>query len=225
LAKRSRPLLWSFAEQKMPLLRDLAIRSTFIDIYRKKGWGGDGSVSGPGSNPRETAVIRAELPRLIRDFGIASVLDIPCGDFFWMRLVDLGPVRYVGGDILDVLIEANREKFSAPGRDFRLLDVTKDKLPRVDLILCRDCLVHLSNRLVWKALANMKRSGSRYLLATTFVDREQNADTLTGGWRPLNLSAPPFCLAPPLRVIHEDYPFKEFRDKSIGLWELEKIRR
>jgi len=76
---------------------------------------------------------------------------------------------------------------------------------------------------VWKALANMKHSGSRYLLATTFVDRQHNADILTGGWRPLNLSAPPFCLPPPVRVINEDCPAKKFRDKSIGLWEVANI--
>jgi hypothetical protein len=35
---------------------------------------------GPGSSLEQTAVIRDQLPKLIAEPGINSVLDIPCGD-------------------------------------------------------------------------------------------------------------------------------------------------
>jgi hypothetical protein len=42
------------------------------------------------------------------------------------------------------------------------LDLTGDPLPRVDVVLCRDCLVHLSFQNIFRAFANLRRSGSRY---------------------------------------------------------------
>jgi hypothetical protein len=60
------------------------------------------------------------------------------------------------------------------------LDLTKDRLPKVDLILSRDALVHLSSRDCLAALANFKSSKSQYLLMTTFPAVIKNEDILTG---------------------------------------------
>ena len=195
----------------------------FEQAFCANVWGGRESRSGPGSDLQQARVIMAELPKLISEFGFTTLLDIPCGDFHWMQHVDLGQVHYIGGDIVSALIAMNQERYGSEIREFRLLDVTEDKLPRVDLILCRDCLVHLSYRLVRKALANIKRSGSHYLLTTTFPGLEKNSEVSTGGWRPLNLSAPPFDFPLPLRLINEQCPEERYRDKSLGLWTLDSI--
>ncbi len=50
----------------------------FNDIYRKNTWGGKESVSGTGSDKEQTEVLVNELPDLIRDLGIRTMLDIPC---------------------------------------------------------------------------------------------------------------------------------------------------
>uniref|UniRef100_UPI002157A42F class I SAM-dependent methyltransferase n=2 Tax=Pseudomonadota TaxID=1224 RepID=UPI002157A42F len=85
---------------------------------------------------------RTELPHLLREFNIRSVLDIPCGDFNWMRHVDLGGVHYIGADIVPELVEHNRRTYRGPRIQFEHLDVIASPLPKVDAVLCRDGLVH-----------------------------------------------------------------------------------
>src|SRR6185295_15560120 len=107
--------------------------------------------------------------------------------------------------IVAEMIERNRRTFGNAQREFHCLDITADKLPRADLVLCRDCLVHLSFKDVFRALENIRRSGARFLLTTTFSKREQNRDIETGNWRPLNLERAPFSMPPP-QLIVDDSP-------------------
>ena len=65
------------------------------------------------------------------------------------------------------------------------------------MILCRDCLVHLPFRHVRRAVRNFKRSGARWLLTTTFCNRQTNDDAAPGAWRPLNLCRDPFRFPEP----------------------------
>jgi hypothetical protein len=173
--------------------------------------------SGVGSNLDATRTISQSLPKVLESLSVRTMLDIPCGDFLWMQRVDLGSVRYTGADIIESLIESHQQLYGSAKSDFRVLDVVTDDLPEVDLIFCRDCLVHFSHRLIRKAVNNIKRSRSRYLLTTTFPERATNAAIVTGNWRPLNLCAPPFNLPPPIRVLNEGYTAPH-QDKSLGLW-------
>ena len=151
------------------------------------------------------------------------MLDLPCGDFGWLSTVPLD-LDYTGGDIVAALVASNEERFGGPGsrRRFLRLDLTADPLPRADVVLCRDCLVHLKNRQVVSALRNFRRSGSTYLLATTFGDSRPNVDGPLGGWRPAHLEGPPFGLGEPLRRISEAESVEDprFSDKCLGLWRL-----
>jgi hypothetical protein len=90
----------------------------------------------------------------------------------------------------------------------------------VDLILCRDCLVHLSLADIDAALKNIARSGSTYLAATTFPGRGVNPDIKTGGWRPLDLQAHPFYFPEPLAIINEQCTEAAglYADKSLAVW-------
>lgn len=196
--------------------RRAGVRAIFADIYRRNGWGDVESVSGRGSTLAHTEAVRRELPRLLRELGARSLLDAPCGDFNWMRRVELEGVEYVGADVVPEMIQRNRREYGGPGRQFVVLDVTRDALPRADVILCRDCLIHLSFGHALAALDNFRRSGSPYLLATTHTSVTENADTETGGWRSLNLELPPFNLPPPERLIVE-HPSV---GKCLGLWRL-----
>ena len=93
------------------------------------------------------------------------------------------------------------------------------------MILCRDCLVHLSYDDIFRALRNIKASGSTYLLATTFVSRVTNFDCKTGSWRVLNLEKPPFLFPSPLRLVTENCTENGgiYADKSLALWRLNDI--
>ncbi len=199
-----------------PRWRRMGMAAVFAEHTRTNGWGSEESLSGTGSTLEQTAVIRQRLPELVRVYGVETILDIPCGDFNWMRHVDL-LVRYIGADIVDDLIRQNREAYADDRRAFEVLDLTRDMLPRADLVLCRDCLFHLSFAHAAMALANIKASGSRLLLATTNPELQRNRDIVTGGWRRLNLRRPPFSLPEPVLLIDEQIPG---HDKHIGLWRI-----
>ena len=152
------------------------------------------------------------------------MLDIPCGDFHWMKHVSLEGVDYLGADIVRALIEKNKE-LEAANIHFSQLNLIEDKLPAVDLVFCRDCLVHLSFKDTFLALQNICNSGSCYLLTTTFPGRQHNRDIITGQWRSLNLEAAPFYFPPPLKVINEGCTEEDgkFADKSLGMWRVAEI--
>lgn len=198
------------------------IRAAFTQHYRLKDWMEPETVSGRGSTLQTTATIRRELPALFEELGIRSVLDAGCGDFHWFQAMEVELDRYLGVEVVEELAALNQERFGSPRREFVSLDVTRDDLPRVDLIFCRDCLVHLKNRQIRAALRNFRRSGSSYLLTTTFTGDHPNEDAPLGGWRPVNLERPPFALGPPLRLISERDTVEDpqYLDKSLGLWAL-----
>jgi hypothetical protein len=142
-----------------------------------------------------------------------------------MSKVRLGVEEYIGVDLLEELVAANREAFGEPGRRFMALDLLGDALPRADLILCRDCLGHLPYADIRGIVRNLAASGSRYLLTTTFPGRASNTDIRTGDWRPLNLQLAPFAFPAPLELINERCTESAgaFADKSLGLWRLDDL--
>jgi len=186
---------------------------------------GDESVSGPGSCLAQTAEIRQRLPFVIAALNIRSLLDAPCGDFNWMKHVRLGLEEYIGGDIVPTLVEQNQRHFGNSSRRFLHLDITNDYLPQVDLILCRDGLVHFPLSEIIETLKNFKRSQSKYLLTTTFTGPRPNIDIPMGEWRPLNFQSAPFNFPPPLRLLNEKCTEANgtYADKCLGLWRLEDV--
>jgi SAM-dependent methyltransferase len=197
----------------------------FHKIYAANLWGDSESVSGPGSNRERTAAFREELPPLLEEFNIKSVLDAPCGDFNWMSQLNWRLEQYIGVDIVAEIVAANERAHGNATRAFLHLDLISDPLPYADVIVCRDCLVHFSIAEIRDALMNFKRSGAAYLLATTFPRVRENSETQTGGWRPINLQQPPFDFPPPLRLVDERrrYPDGQDAAKYLGLWMMDAV--
>lgn len=207
-------------------LRGRPVQEVFTLIHAQNHWGSAESVSGSGSERGQTAALVRALPPLLRQYNVRSLLDLPCGDLNWMQHVDLSGVRYIGGDIVPAVVEADRQRFAhRPQLSFQHLDLLQDPLPAVDLVLVRDCLVHFSLADIERALANIRRSGARYLLTTTFTRVAENRDIVTGDRRPLNLQAAPFHLPPPLALIDEQCTEGNGRysDKAMGLWAVEQL--
>jgi len=198
--------------------------NAFRHAYRENHWQGS-SRSGPGSTPDQTATIVREIPDLLAKLGVRRFLDLPCGDFSWMANADLQGVSYIGGDLVPEVVANNTARYSRENRTFLTLDVVSDPLPDADLILCRDCLVHLSLNHSAAALRNIADSGIIYLLATTFPEEPNNSDIVTGDWRPLDLTAAPFNLPAPLELLNEGCSEQEgaFSDKSLGLWRVADV--
>jgi 2-polyprenyl-3-methyl-5-hydroxy-6-metoxy-1,4-benzoquinol methylase len=206
--------------------RNMKTNEVFTEIYKSNHWSSSESLSGKGSEIIQTSTLINELNKLIIDFNITSILDIPCGDFNWMQKVSLENIDYLGADIVEELINEMKIKYEQTEKlQFKVLNLISDPLPKRDLIIVRDCLVHLSNVDIKNAIENLKSSGSTYLLTTTFINHKRNHDIVTGNWRAINLQEKPYNFAIPVLIINENCTegFGEFNDKSMALWEISKL--
>lgn len=198
----------------------------FTYVVERNAWRGSDSVSGTGSDFHQTRIVAKRLPEVFREFDISTMLDVPCGDFHWMKNVDLAAVDYTGADIVRQLVRDNSGRYTSDKIRFVHLNLITDRIPDIDLIFCRDCLVHFSIDDIMLALQNISRSNAKYLLTTTFPDRQVNTDILTGQWRVLNLQAAPFSLPEPIWLANEGCTESDgaYQDKAIALWRVADIR-
>lgn len=148
--------------------------------------------SGVGSRPDRTVEYRAFLSQFLVRNQIRSVVDLGCGDWQFSRYLDWSGIDYLGLDVVPAVIDANNRQFSADNIRFELFQAP-ERLPPADLLLCKDVLQHLPNRLV-KAYLAAFRGKYKYALVTN--DEEpaelQNTDIEVGGWRTLRLDRAPF---------------------------------
>ena len=208
-----------FAEHAEELSK-LGLRERFERIYSTNLWSDPETRSGTGSSLDSTRVLRAKLPPVLRRLGTRVLLDAPCGDFSWMDRVDLGGISYIGADIVTSIIAENQRLFGSESRRFVELDLTRDPLPDADVLLCRDCLVHLSYANISRVFENLRRSRIRFILMTNFPGRGDNKDVEDGDWRPLDFEAPPFDFPPPRLTIIEECEEEggSYADKSLCAW-------
>jgi SAM-dependent methyltransferase len=197
----------------------LPVKQRFRRIYRRhySYWKSSEVASGLGSTLANTENIRTALPALLREYNIETIVDVPCGDFNWMRcLVEHVPLiaTYTGLDIVPEIISENQRKYGTDRIQFAEFDVIKSVPLSADLVLMRDCLIHFSFVDARRALRNIKNSGSHYFLSTTHLEVAENTDIVTGRWRPVNLEKAPYNFPPPLELIREN----EGHGKCLGLW-------
>lgn len=169
--------------------------SRFSAIYHSNFWFSD-IRSGTGSTLSGTKNIRLHLPKLLEKFNIKKLFDAPCGDFNWMpEVLKKVEIDYLGADIVKDLIAINKKKYENDKIKFMKLDIRYDKLPVSDLMICRDCLFHFSNKDIYLFLNNFASSKIEYLLLTSHlndVDKFENRDIITGDFRNIDLFSKPF---------------------------------
>ena len=201
------------------------MRRVFTAIHEGRVWGDGESSSGPGSTRDRAAGFLPALIDLVQTLRIAVLLDAPCGDFNWAAPLSDSIERYIGIDVVPALIKANRRRWSSDRRRFLCRDFVRQRLPSADLVLCRDALVHLSERDIFSAIGNLRRSGAEYLVATTFVGDRLNPDIAPGEWRPLNMERPPFSFPPPLEFVDEHchHTGGIYADKRLALWRFQDL--
>ena len=173
------------------------------DIFQRywadNHWRNPETRSGDGSTLAYTEPLRRELPPLLARLGVRSMLDLPCGDFHWIRHMPLPEgLRYVGADVVPGMIAELQSRHGGALHRFRCIDALADDLPEADLWLCRDLVFHLPNADVLKLLARFARSRIGHLLITSHAATANvNADTFMGGFQLVNLQLPPFALPEP----------------------------
>jgi Methyltransferase domain len=156
------------------------MRRVFGRIHTARAWGGCESSSGPGSTRDRAAQFLGELIQTVQSLQVSILLDAPCGDFNWAGPLAASVPRYIGVDVVPALVRENTRRSSAPNRQFLCRDVVSQRLPPAHLVFCRDALVHFSTGDAMAALANFRRTGATYLIATTFVGDRPNHDIANG---------------------------------------------
>jgi hypothetical protein len=203
-----------------------SIEDRFTRIYDTNYWGENESISGNGSTLQYTKDLRSNLPVLFNKFSIKSIFDAPCGDFNWMKMViQENPIEYIGGDIVKPLINENKNKYEGISVKFIHIDLTDKQFPKVDLMLCRDCLFHLSYNDIMLVLENFLKSEIKYLLTSSHNNTQNifiNRDISTGDFRKIDLFKPPFQFPnEPLFKI-KDWVHPE-PERELYLWDKSQI--
>jgi hypothetical protein len=70
--------------------RRLRRRAVFEHLYRENLWGNLESRSGSGSCWAATEKIRSGLLDTFKRLNIQTMIDAPCGDFYWLSKLNLG---------------------------------------------------------------------------------------------------------------------------------------
>jgi len=188
----------------------------FSTVFRSRLWGEQESLSGPGSRLDNPMVVQAleALDHAIQALKVQSVADIPCGDFNWFRLATQKhpDLRYTGFDIVDELVNENRKRY--PGVEFVHFDVVSDVPGCFDLVFTKELFIHLKDRDIFRAIANMKASGSKYLIASNsfgVTNVDLRYDEL-GYARPVDLCVEPY-----------NFPKPVWRNHFYAAWKLSDI--
>ncbi len=197
-----------------------SLQEIFDHYYKSRYWMSCTnleSASSSDSSIEYTEFFRRELEDVIRKYEFKSLLDAPCGDFNWMKLVVKKiDISYIGGDVVKKLINKSSKKFSARNIDFIIFDITSDDFPKTDLWLCRDCLFLLSFRNIFRALKLFMSSEIEYCLITTHPSEKINEDMKDGQYRKLNLLKSPFVFPQPHALLR-DFP-DWGKERYVGLW-------
>jgi len=120
------------------------------------GWKGGlpETPCGSGSRLSNTARQREWIPHLFRKYTIGTVADIGAGDLNWIGHMDMDGVDYTAYDLVP------------RHPSVQAFDLVQDVPPQVDMIMCLWVLNHFPLEHCRRALANIRASGSKYLLMT-----------------------------------------------------------
>lgn len=204
------------ADGHFPLLppeteQQRAERRCFTRIYDDNLWKSWETRSGPGSSWKSTIALRAHLDALFKELGVRILVDAGCGDLTWNADITVDLALYLGFDLVPELVARNRVLYEKrKNHFFNTADICRDRLPKGDAILCRNILTHLPNDAVRQALNRFRESKTPYLLATTFPGHK-NKEIEVGHWRGMDLTAPPFSLPAPERLVPDGQGY-------IGVW-------
>lgn len=199
----------------------MSTSNVFDKIYKYKRWSfNENPLSGEGSTLEATKETIKIIDNVIKKYNIKSIYDSACGDMTWMPyLLKLHPdIHYIGGDVSEYVINMNKKRDGLKKYEFKVIDFSKDIIPKVDLILCRDVIQHLNSNSVLQGLHNFSKSNSKYLLITNYLKttKEKSQETILSGYTNyINLYLEPFNLPKANECFDE-----KFDDKFLCLWKL-----
>jgi SAM-dependent methyltransferase len=184
------------------LQNSVAARTTkevFEHIYHQARWGKNAEGighSGTGSTLRATMYWRLFVTAFLANNHISSVVDAGCGDWEFSQSIDWTGIDYKGYDIVEAVIAADKQKFERPNIHFFTGDIVETDLPPADLLIVKHVLQHLPNEAVKRLMLQFPKY--RHVLLVNGVDAvtlsANNLDIVSGGYRDLDVTTPPFSL-------------------------------
>lgn len=154
-------------------------------VYEMNLWGGKGHTfySGEGSHNNEIiASYKKVIISFLKSFKSPLVVcDLGCGDFNIGQNFVPYTKEYKAIDIVESLINYNKEKFIRENLEFYNLDLVEDKIPVGDCAIIRQVLQHLSNNEVQNILEKLK--AFKYIILTEHIPNEtfiSNKDIISG---------------------------------------------
>lgn len=163
---------------------------TFDDIYSKKIWEYNGTLSGAGSVHSGVT----EYITFLKKFKHRNVLDIGCGD---CKIYNDTPIfnNHIGIDLVDI------EKYSKIPTFIKFYNTSIFDFDfnnvNFDLIIIKDVFQHLSTTSCICILEKIyDKKQVQCLITNDFNTEKENLDCLDAEFRPLNLRTAPFNLNP-----------------------------
>ena len=174
-------------------------------VYEKQLWGTNGADFYSGEGSHHQLIVNPyikEVSSFLSSFNTPLVVcDLGCGDFNVGSQLVKFTKQYIAVDIVESLINRNKQMFKSVNLEFQCLDIAKNDLPKADCILLRQVLQHLSNSEI-KAVIN-KLSSYKYVIVTEHIpegDFIPNKDIISGQGIRLKKNSGVNLLAEPFRL-------------------------
>lgn len=128
-------------------------------IYDQNLWGSNNKDFYSGFGSHNPAIVTPYIED-VKDFLTSfdeqiTVCDLGCGDFNVGKQLVNDTKKYIAVDIVENLINYNKQNFNANNLEFRCLDIAKADLPKADCALIRQVLQHISNAEIQEILPKL----------------------------------------------------------------------
>ena len=195
-------------------------------IYELNLWGGTEFDFYSGSGSHDPDIINPYLDVLTAflesNNRALTVCDLGCGDFNIGKELTQFTKKYIAIDIVENLIERNKQLHQADNLEFHCLDIAKDELPTGDCIILRQVLQHLSNAEIERVVE--KLANYKHIILTEHLplgDFIPNKDIISGqGIRlkqnsGVNLLEAPFNLEVKTETILGEYILEHHKGRIV----------
>lgn len=175
-------------------------KQIFTEIYETNYWGG-GKGSGEGSVRKNAIPFLEYLQKFITTSGIASIVDVGCGDWELMKYINIPKnVNYLGLDLVEKVIADNTRDYARNNVRFKVVNEVEDLVSYSgDLLIMKDVMQHWNISTILYVINNVIPNFKYAILVNDFKEINQksinyNSDISTGEARPLDLEVPPFSM-------------------------------
>jgi hypothetical protein len=202
-------------------------KKTFSEIYRThRFWGTPKHLSGLGSVKKYTMPCIEYVQKFIDTTDLKTIFDFGCGSYEWMQHVVVPKnVQYYGMDVVDSVIQINKQKYEKENIHFVSIDSTDDFMKyKGDLLIVKDVFDCWNNERIQYFLDNILPN-FKYAIIVEYCNpngKNNKASDTTGPSYNKDMEAAPFnlkCKESRIYEIYFDEKGKKWMSyKKIALW-------